>query len=68
MKRFVLVLIALMMAMTSVASAAGLPKKIEVQLPASAGGGTDVVGRTLAEYINKKGETNLTIKPSLISA
>ena len=62
MKRFVLVLIALMMAMTSVASAAGLPKKIEVQLPASAGGGTDVVGRTLAEYINKKGETNLTIK------
>lgn len=62
MKKFVLVLLAVMMALTSVASAAGLPKKIEVQLPAAAGGGTDVVGRALTDYINKKGETTMTIK------
>lgn len=62
MKKFVLVLLAVMMALTSVASAAGLPKKVEVQLPAAAGGGTDVVGRQLTEYINKKGETTMTIK------
>ena len=62
MKRFVLVLIALMLAMTSVASAAGLPKKIEVQLPAKAGGGTDVAGRQLTDWINKNGGTTMTIK------
>ena len=42
MKNFLLVLLAVLLAMTSVASAAGVPKKIEVQLPAKAGGGTDV--------------------------
>lgn len=62
MKKFVLVLLAVMMALTSVASAAGLPKKIEVQLPASAGGGTDVAGRQLVEWINKNSDSNLTIK------
>ena len=42
-------------------AAVSLPKKIEVQLPAKAGGGTDVAGRTLAEFINKQGGSNLTI-------
>lgn len=42
-------------------AAASLPKKIEVQLPAKAGGGTDVAGRQLAEYINKNSSSNLTI-------
>ena len=62
MKKFLLVLFAVMLAMTSVASAAGLPKKIEVQLPAKAGGGTDVAGRQLTEWINKNGGTTMTIK------
>lgn len=38
-----------------------LPKNIEVQLPASAGGGTDVAGRALTSYINQSGDTNMTI-------
>lgn len=36
-------------------------KNIEIQLPASAGGGTDVVGRALSNYINQQGDHNLTI-------
>lgn len=60
-KLFALVLV-LMMGLLSVASAAGLPKKIEVQLPAKAGGGTDVAGRQLTEWINKNGGTTMTIK------
>ena len=36
-------------------------KNIEVQVPASAGGGTDVVARALTNYINQQGEHNLTI-------
>ena len=60
-KLFALVLV-LMMGLVSVASAAGLPKKIEVQLPASAGGGTDVSGRQLVEYINQNSSSTLTIK------
>lgn len=62
MKKFIVVLLAVMMALTSVAFADGLPKKIEVQLPASAGGGTDVCARQLAEYINKNTNSTLTIK------
>ena len=62
MKKFLLVLLAVLLAMTSVASAAGLPKKIEVQLPAKAGGGTDVAGRQLTDWINKNGGTTMTIK------
>ncbi|MBQ9196106.1 MAG: tripartite tricarboxylate transporter substrate binding protein [Clostridia bacterium] len=62
MKKFVIILLALMLAMTSVASAAGLPKKIEVQLPAKAGGGTDVAGRQLTDWISKNGGTTMTIK------
>ena len=45
MKKFILVLLAVMLALTSVisaASAASLPKKIEVRLPVKAGGTTNV--------------------------
>ena len=46
----------------TMAFAADLPKKVDVQLPASAGGGTDVAGRQLVQYINENYPTNLTIK------
>ena len=62
MKKFILALLVIMLAVTSVASAAGLPKKIEVQLPASAGGGTDVAGRQLTEWISKNSDSTLTVK------
>ena len=42
-------------------SAAWTEKNVEVQLAAAAGGGTDVVGRALTNYINQQGEHNLTI-------
>lgn len=42
-------------------SAAWTEKNIEIQLAAAAGGGTDVVGRALTNYINQQGEHNLTI-------
>lgn len=38
-----------------------LPKSIEVQVPASAGGGTDVAVRALTNYINQNSETNMTV-------
>ena len=38
-----------------------LPKNIEVQLPASAGGGTDVAGRALTGYINQNSDSNMTV-------
>lgn len=38
-----------------------LPKNIEVQLPASAGGGTDVFARTLINHINSTTDYNLTV-------
>lgn len=38
-----------------------LPKNIEVQLPASAGGGTDVTARALTAYINQNTESNMTV-------
>ncbi|MBQ9009494.1 MAG: tripartite tricarboxylate transporter substrate binding protein [Clostridia bacterium] len=61
-KRMCLVVLAVLLVLSSVAFAAGLPKKIEVQLPASAGGGTDVAGRQLVEFINKNSDYTLTIK------
>lgn len=64
MKKVLTLTLALMLSLSLVlaASAAGLPKKIEVQLPASAGGGTDVAGRQLVEYINKNSDSTLTIQ------
>lgn len=38
-----------------------LPKKIEVQLPAKAGGGTDVVARSITAYMNNNSDSNLTV-------
>ena len=38
-----------------------LPKNIEVQVPASAGGGTDVVARALTTYISANSDSNMTI-------
>ncbi|MBQ8093556.1 MAG: tripartite tricarboxylate transporter substrate binding protein [Clostridia bacterium] len=61
-KRMFVLVLSLLVIISAVAFAAGLPKKIEVQLPASAGGGTDVAGRQLAEYINKNSDQTLTIK------
>lgn len=43
------------------AASVKLPKNIEVQLPASAGGGTDVYARTLVNWINTNYDSNLTI-------
>lgn len=48
-------------AASGAATAVTLPKNIEVQLPASAGGGTDVVGRALTSYINANSNSNLTV-------
>lgn len=39
----------------------GVPKKVEVQVPASAGGGTDVTARALTTYINKNGSSTMTV-------
>lgn len=38
-----------------------LPESIEIQLPASAGGGTDVVCRALLDYINENSDTEMTV-------
>lgn len=38
-----------------------LPKNIEVQVPASAGGGTDVVARALTTYISGNSDSNMTV-------
>lgn len=43
------------------ASDVKLPKKIEMQVPASAGGGTDVAARALSGYINNNFDTNTTV-------
>lgn len=42
-------------------AAVKLPKKIEMQVPASAGGGTDVVARALSAYINSNSDSNTTV-------
>ena len=62
MKKLILVLLVFAMAFSSIAAAASLPKKIEVQLPAKAGGGTDVAGRQLTDWISKNSDSTLTIK------
>ncbi|MGE4353379.1 MAG: tripartite tricarboxylate transporter substrate-binding protein [Oscillospiraceae bacterium] len=36
-------------------------KNVEIQVPASAGGGTDVVARALVNYINQNCDSNLTV-------
>jgi putative tricarboxylic transport membrane protein len=36
-------------------------RNVEIQVPAGAGGGTDVMARTLAAYVSKAAENNLTI-------
>jgi tripartite-type tricarboxylate transporter receptor subunit TctC len=46
---------------SAAAEAVSLPKSIELQLPASAGGGTDVAYRALSSYINSAGLTNMTV-------
>lgn len=43
------------------AASANLPKKIEMQVPASAGGGTDVAARALSAYINSNSDSNTTV-------
>lgn len=45
----------------STAIVASLAKSIEAQVPASAGGGTDVVARAISSYINQNCGTNMTI-------
>lgn len=42
-------------------STGGLPKTIEVQVPAKAGGGTDVMARALSSKITKDSGVNMTI-------
>ena len=42
-------------------AAVELPSKIDVQVPASAGGGTDVVIRALTSYINSNSSSNMTV-------
>ena len=42
-------------------AAVELPSKIDIQVPASAGGGTDVVIRALTSYINSNSDTNMTV-------
>lgn len=49
---------------SSTPSASGgspLPANIEVQVPASAGGGTDVVARALTTYVSANSDSNLTV-------
>ena len=38
-----------------------LPKSVEVQVPASAGGGTDVVARALITYISANSDSSMTV-------
>ena len=45
----------------STATTVTLPKSIEVQVPASAGGGTDVVARALTTYISSNSDSNMTV-------
>ncbi len=42
-------------------ASASLPQKIEMQVPASAGGGTDVAARALTAYINSNFDSNTTV-------
>ena len=62
MKKFVAILLTLILTLPSVSAFAALPKKIEVQLPAKAGGGTDVAARFVTDWINQNSNSNMTIK------
>lgn len=68
MKKLVSILLAGVMALSLAAcggsngGSATLPKNIEVQLPAAAGGGTDVVARALTTYMNQNGDSTYTIQ------
>ena len=42
-------------------SAVELPRNVEVQVPASAGGGTDVVARQITSYISANSDSNMTV-------
>ncbi len=61
-RKFV-VLTVLLFAVTALATAQeiGLPKNIDVYVPAKAGGGTDVMARSIANQISKVSGSNLVI-------
>lgn len=66
MKRILAVLMVLVMLLTLAGCGAGskageLPKNIELQVPAKAGGGTDVMARTVATQITKDTGANVNI-------
>ncbi|MEW4411044.1 hypothetical protein [Clostridium sp. AN503] len=42
-------------------SKSGLPKTIEVQVPAKAGGGTDVMARALSTKVSQDAGINMTV-------
>lgn len=70
-KRFLALVLAGVMALSLAACGGGnggnkggeaaLPKKIDVQVPASAGGGTDVVARALGDFVAKNSGANVVI-------
>ena len=62
-KRFLtaLLLLATVMVMTVACAEAKLPKKIEVQVPAKAGGGTDVMARALTQEIGAQSGAKFTV-------
>jgi putative tricarboxylic transport membrane protein len=69
MKRIILVLAVLFLSLSIVAANGGSEKagsgewvkNVEIQVPAAAGGGTDVMARTLGTYISKASGNNLTV-------
>ncbi|RHV67476.1 tripartite tricarboxylate transporter substrate binding protein [Clostridium sp. OM02-18AC] len=67
-KQLLSVMLAGVMAMTALtgcggsSSGSGLPKNIELQVPAKAGGGTDVVARAIATQVAKDSGSNLTVQ------
>jgi putative tricarboxylic transport membrane protein len=69
MKRTILVLAVLFLSLSVLmangtsekAGAGDWVKNVEIQVPATAGGGTDVMARTLGTYVSKAAENNLTI-------
>jgi putative tricarboxylic transport membrane protein len=69
MKRIILVLAVLFLSLSTVMANGGSEKagsgewvkNVEIQVPAAAGGGTDVMARTLGTYISKASGNNITI-------
>ena len=66
MKRILAVLLTSVLLFSLAGCGAGgkageLPKNIELQVPAKAGGGTDVMARTVAAQISKDSGANVTI-------